>query len=115
LSFYAYFSLSLILAAVMLYTRDTYISQNTLFSLLFLICGVTFPIEYLPTPVQWLAQGIPVTLTLDIIRNSTLLGMLAADQIDSFLKLFIISTIYCTVGFLLIKKVEIIALEKIYG
>jgi|GEM_PF-327455 len=115
LSFYAYFSISLILAAVMLYTRDTYISQNTLFSLLFLICGVTFPIEYLPASIQWLAQGIPVTLSLEIVRNSTLLGVIAADQAGNFLKLFLISTVYCAIGFLLIKKVETTALEKIHG
>jgi hypothetical protein len=39
----------------------------------------------------------------------------AADQVSSFLQLFLMSTIYCAVGFLLIKKVETIALEKIFG
>ena len=115
LSLVSYFSLSLILAAIMLYTRDTYISQNTLFAILFLICGVTFPVQYLPAPVQWLAQGIPVTLSLDIIRNSTLGGMTAAVQINSYIRIIAMSFIYCMVGFSIIKKVEATALEKIFG
>lgn len=115
LSLASYFSLSLILASVMLYTRDTYISQNTLFAVLFLICGVTFPIQYLPLPVQYLAQGIPVTISLDIMRNSTLRGMTAASQLGSYVRIIIMSAVYCTAGFALIKRVESAALEKIFG
>lgn len=115
LSLAAYFSLSLILASVMLYTRDTYISQNTLFAVLFLICGVAFPVQYLPEPVQWLSRGIPVTVSLDIIRNSTLRGMTAAAQLGSYVRIAAMSAVYCAVGFSLIKKVESAALEKIFG
>jgi ABC-2 type transport system permease protein len=115
LALFSYFSLSLILAAVMLYTRDTYISQNTLFAILFLICGVTFPVQYLPGPVQWLSKGIPVTLSLDIIRNSTLRGMSVFAQLGSYEQILIMSMIYCAVGFYLIKRVEATALEKIFG
>lgn len=115
LSLAAYFSLSLILASIMLYTRDTYISQNTLFAVLFLICGVAFPVQYLPEPVQWLAQGIPVTISLEIIRNSTLKGMTAAAQAESYIRLAAISAVYCAAGFSLIKRVESEALEKIFG
>ncbi|MHB1393237.1 MAG: ABC transporter permease [Clostridia bacterium] len=115
LALVSYFSLSLILAALMLYTRDTYISQNTLFAILFLICGVTFPVQYLPVPLQWIAQGIPVTLALDIIRNSTLGGMTAAAQIGSYIRIAVMSAIYCAVGFSLIKRVEATVLEKIFG
>ncbi len=115
LALVSYFSLSLLLAALMLYTRDTYISQNTLFAILFLICGVTFPVQYLPGPVQWLSQGIPVTISLDIIRNSTLGGMTAAAQIGSYVRIAALSAVYCIAGFLMIKKVESAALEKIFG
>lgn len=115
LSLTSYFSLSLILAAIMLYTRDTYISQNTLFAVLFLICGVTFPVQYLPEPVQWLSQSIPVTVSLDIMRNSTLGGMTAAEQVNNYLRIISMSFLYCVVGFSTIKKVEAVALEKIFG
>jgi ABC-2 type transport system permease protein len=115
LSLTSFFALSLILAAIMLYTRDTYISQNTLFAIVFLICGVTFPVQYLPVPVQWLAQGIPVTVALEIIRNSTLGGMTAAAQIGDYVRIAAMSAAYCVIGFTLIKRVESAALEKIFG
>lgn len=112
-SFLSYFSVSLLLAVVMLYFRDTYISQNTLFAILFLICGVTFPVQYLPEGVQWISRGIPVTASLELVRNSTLLGLGIAEQAGSFIEIFLVSGIYCMIGFILIKRVEIIALEKI--
>lgn len=115
LSLVSYFSISLILAAIMLYTRDTYISQNTLFAILFLICGVTFPVQYLPQPIQWLSQGIPVTVSIEMIRNSTLGGLTVAAQAGSYMRIIAMSMVYCLVGFSLIRKVEASALEKIFG
>lgn len=114
-SMFAYFSLSLMLANVMLYFRDTYISQNTLFALLFLICGVTFPIQYLPGWVQHISRIMPVTPSLELIRNSTILGMGVAEQAGNFAYVIILSSIYCFIGFKLLKHVEVTAIEKIYS
>lgn len=114
-SLFAYFSLSLILASTMLYFRDTYISQNTLFALLFLVCGVTFPVEYLPGWVQAISKFIPVTSSLELIRSSTLLGLGVMEQLNKFIFLIALSSVYCIIGFMLIKKAEVTALEKIYS
>jgi ABC-2 type transport system permease protein len=76
---------------------------------------VTFPVQYLPVPVQWLAQGIPVTLSLEIIRSSTLGGMTATAQVGSYIRIAALSAVYCIVGFSMIKRVESEALEKIFG
>jgi ABC-2 type transport system permease protein len=114
-SMFAYFSLSLVLAAIMLYFRDTYISQNTLFALMFLVCGVTFPVEYLPVPLQYLGKLIPVTASFEIMRGSTIRGMGIMEQASSFIYLVLLSTAYCILGFVLLKRVEKIALEKIFA
>lgn len=114
-SMFAYFSLSLVLAAVMLYFRDTYISQNTLFALMFLVCGVTFPIEYLPLPLQYLSRVIPVTGSFQIMRSSTIAGMGILEQAGSFIYLLVLSFVYCSAGFIMLKRVEKIALEKIFA
>jgi ABC-2 type transport system permease protein len=115
LSLLSYFAVSMILATVMLYTRDTYISQNTLFSLMFLVCGVTFPVQYLPQWLQWVSKIIPITYSFDIIRNSALRGLGIMEQLQSFGIITITSFIYCFIGFKLLKKVEVIALEKTFG
>jgi ABC-2 type transport system permease protein len=114
-SMFAYFSLSLVLAAIMLYFRDTYISQNTLFALMFLVCGVTFPIEYLPLPLQYLGKLIPVTSSFQVVRNSTIAGLGILEQANSFIYLILLSAVYCILGFKMLKKVEKIALEKIFA
>jgi ABC-2 type transport system permease protein len=80
-----------------------------------MICGVTFPVQYLPEPVQWLAKGIPVTISLEIMRNSTLGGIAAAEQVGSYISIAAMSALYCIVGFALIKRTESAALEKIFG
>ncbi|MFD7510567.1 ABC transporter permease [Streptomyces sp. NPDC059853] len=65
----ALFSMSLILGAVMLFASEAHISQNTLFLVMGLVCGFTFPREYLPSPLQWLAETLPVTPALDVLRE----------------------------------------------
>ncbi|MDI6706729.1 MAG: ABC transporter permease, partial [Bacillota bacterium] len=49
LSIFSFFSMGVSLATVMLRTRDTYITQNTLFIIVSLVCGISYPIQYLPT------------------------------------------------------------------
>lgn len=115
ISLFAFFSLSMVLAAVMLYFRDTYISQNTLFLIIFLLCGVTFPVKYLPVPVQYISRLIPVTASFQVIRNSTISGMGIIEQSGELIYLAVLSLVYCTAGFMMIKRVEKIALEKIYA
>lgn len=115
ISLYCFFSMSLCLGAVMIYTRDTYISQNTLFLLIFLVCGVVFPIEYLPNWVQIVSHILPVSETIYIIRASVLQGAGFEELLMSYTKLIIISSLYLVVGYKAIRKIEMIALEKIFG
>lgn len=115
LALFSFFSLSMILACIMLYSRDTYISQNTLFTLMLLLCGITFPYQYLPRAVQVISKLIPVTDAVTLIRNSTLLGLGVREQMGSILYLLGLSLVYCFIGFKLMKRIEVIALEKIHG
>ena len=52
-----------------LYTRDTYLTQNTLFVTMSLVCGITYPIQYLPDWVQNVAQIFPLTPAVTLFRN----------------------------------------------
>lgn len=112
---YAFFGVSMILGCFMLYTRDTYISQNTLFTFLFLVCGITFPSQYLPEWLRVIAEFIPITKSVALIRNSVLLNMGVKEQISMIINVFLVSTVYVVVGFKLMKKSEEVALEKING
>ena len=115
LSLYGFFGLSLILGCVMIYARDTYISQNTLFAAIFLVCGITFPKEYLPRMLQFVGSIIPVTDSLTLMRAAFLGGMTTERFINIALRVLLLGTVYVLAGLPLSKKLEKIALEKMEG
>jgi ABC-2 type transport system permease protein len=101
----ALFGMSIILSGIMIYFRDTYLSQNTVFNIIYLTTGILFPIQYLPSWVQIISNCIPVTYSLRILRNSTLTGLDIASQARDFTLLAVLSIIYFAVGVLLIKRI----------
>lgn len=115
LSMFALLGLSILLANVMLYTRDTFISQNTLFTFMFLICGVNFPIEYLPNWVQNIAILIPLTQITELFRATVFENDILANHYQAIICLVLQSILYITIGFLLLKRIEKLALEQIDG
>lgn len=114
-SLYAFFGVSMVLGSIMLYTRDTYISQNTLFAFLFLVCGISFPVQYLPEWLRAVAEVIPVTEAVNLIRSTLLSGSGISEQMPSVQYILLLSTVYVIVGFTQMKRCEEIALEKING
>ena len=115
LSIYGFFGLSLILGCVMIYTRDTYISQNTLCTAIFLVCGITFPKEYLPGILQFVGNIIPVTDCLTLMRAAFLGGLTNGRFIYIAMRIFLVGSVYVFTGFPLLKQLEKIALEKMEG
>ncbi len=115
LSLYGFFGLSLMLGCVMLYTRDTYISQNTLFAIIFLVCGITFPKEALPYCLQLFGNVIPVTDAVTLMRASLLGGLSNSEFLCVSIKEVILGTVYIVAGMPLMKHVEHIALEQMEG
>ncbi|MDF2533683.1 MAG: hypothetical protein K0Q65_3264, partial [Clostridia bacterium] len=106
------FGMAIILSGIMVYFKDTYLSQNTVFSVLFLTTGVLFPIQYLPSWIQVFSNLIPVTYSLRILRNSVLVGLDIVSQAKDFITLALLSAIYFAVGVLLINKIMKKAPEK---
>lgn len=115
ISLYAMFALSLVLGGVMLYTRNTYVTQNTLFAIIFLTCGISFPKELLPGWVQVIANCLPVTDVSVIMRAVLLQESTLAPLSGKIIHLLCISTIYLIGGFGFLKVAERVALEKMEG
>jgi ABC-2 type transport system permease protein len=91
--------------------RDTFISQNTLFILMFLVSGVTFPREILPQWLQIIGDFIPMTQVLEVVRilNSPNYSI---SKAYSVILIGIISSIfYFVIGILWYRKTE----QKIIG
>lgn len=106
-----FLGMGIMLAAAMLYLRDTYLTQNTVLSLLALICGIAFPIQYLPKWVQSFANIIPLTHTLALSRKTALLGLGFIDIANEVALLALLSALYCGIGIYFLSKVRRVALE----
>ncbi|QQE77107.1 ABC transporter permease [Alicyclobacillus sp. SO9] len=102
---FACFAMALVLGAVMVSTRDTYIVQNTLFAMTALVCGFQFPTQYLPAPLQWLGQIFPLTQSLQLLRDSVLSGTSIWDAWQQVTDVISLCIIYSLVGIIAIKHV----------
>lgn len=90
------FAMALVLGSIMLYTRDTYIVQNTLFAITTLLCGFQFPRQYLPQLLQNAGEVFPLTHSLQILRGSLLTGETIGT--GDIILVVLLSSLYIIVG-----------------
>ncbi|WP_236674746.1 ABC transporter permease [Enterococcus sp. BWR-S5] len=100
------FGMSIFLANIMLQLRDTYISQNTLFILIYLVSGITFPKEILPKFLQWIGNLLPLTQALEAFR----ILCFRPEKYNQLASLFIVgllsSSLYLLAGLYWYRKTE---------
>jgi len=113
LSSVSFFSVAVLVSIIMVYTRDTFITQNTIFYLMQLVCGVLFPIEYLPMPLQALAEIFPLTPSLRLIRGAVMTHLPIAQCLVHFVHMLLLSVIYLALGYFLFRKREKILVEQV--
>lgn len=111
LSSIAFFSVAVLVSSIMIYTRDTYLVQNTLYILMSCICGVAYPVEYLPEVLKFIAYGFPLTYAINITR-CCVNGMNAINMKD-YMCLIGLSIIYYVVGFYTFKLQEKKLIESV--
>lgn len=114
LTIIGFFSMAILLASVMLYTRDTYITQNTLFYLLSFTTGVSFPVEYLPHSIQFFSQFIPMTHAIKLFRNVVMNHQSISSNLGNILVLIVLSLLYFIIGFAWFKNIEKKLIEEIF-
>ncbi len=111
----SFFCLGLFLSSVMMKTRDTYITQNTLFNTMTLVCGVVFPLEYLPSWIQAVAQIFPLTPAIRLFRLVVINGESIFSNLSDVFHIVVLCVIYATIGMLWYREIEKTLLEKIFG
>ena len=115
LAIFSFFCMGIFLSGIMLRTRDTYVTQNTLFFLMNVICGITFPIQYLPAWVQGLAQLFPLTPAVTLFRNVVIQQDSLAGQLDLVGQILLLSAFYLLAGAFWNKRLERNLMENIFG
>lgn len=111
---FSFFSLGLTLSGIMLYTRDTYITQNTLFEIMTLVCGIMYPIQYLPKYLQVFAQIFPLTPAVELFRNVVLKNQHISENKNLLLQISIFTIIYMVIGIYWNQKMERKILENVF-
>jgi ABC-2 type transport system permease protein len=104
--------MALLLGAIMLRTRDTYIVQNTLFSITLLICGFQFPPQYLPLSLQWAGEIFPLKGALQLLRDSLLTGTPIWERPQDVGVVCLLCLLFMVGGMIGLRRAERIIFER---
>ncbi|MCC9022361.1 ABC transporter permease [Bacillus nakamurai] len=109
------FSIGIFIATLMLFLRDTFITQNTLFIVIGLVSGVSFPKEYLPNILYYLSYLSPLSYALSLFRSVMTGQNILNDHTKEILGIFVLSLAYCLLGLLWLKCLEKKILENTFN
>ncbi len=104
ISLFSFFGMAVILGALMVYLKDTFIVQNTAYAIINLLIGVSFPIDYLPNIVKWISFTIPATYSLELFRSIVINGRDISDFPDYLIIFAFLSFLYCAIGLILMNR-----------
>ncbi|PGV66249.1 ABC transporter permease [Bacillus cereus] len=110
-----FFSMALILSSIMLFTRDAYITQNTLFALISFVTGVSFPVEFLPKWLQYFSHLFPMTASLELFRSIVIDKQSISMHLDLVLEILLLSGGYLLVAMICLKILEKKLVENLFG
>lgn len=111
----AFFSVSVVLSTAMVFTRDTYIIQNALLTLMCLLCGVEFPVQFLPAGIRWMSEIFPLTPAVKLFRDCVMGGQSISDNIPLLVQMFVLSAAYFAVGMLWLRGMETRLVEEVFS
>lgn len=111
-TFWGLFGVSVVLSAIILYARDRAVVEGIAFTLMQLVGGVLFPVAYLPLPLQWFGNAVPLTWGLDALRAATLRGASPAQLAPDLLMLLILGAVYTLFGRWLLGRMVTYVLEE---
>ena len=96
-------------------TASTFVHPHTLFVIMSLVCGITFPIQYLPEWVQRAAQIFPLTPAVALFRNVAIGHQNLAENYLQILQVLVLSFVYLVIGAAWYISMERNLVENIFG
>lgn len=107
------FSISILVSTIMVYSHDTFYTQNTFLFLISLICGISFPIDFLPKWLSLMGNIFPITHGIEAFRNCVLNNQTLSSNFTNILNTILLSIIFFLIGFLWFKKIEKKMIEEV--
>ena len=108
----AIFGVAVPLSAIMIVAGEAHITQNTVFVGMGLLCGFTFPTGYLPGPLRWLGEALPITSALRALRAATLHGARLTEALPALLTCVALGGAYLLIGLLALPHAERRAVQR---
>ncbi|WP_186316176.1 ABC transporter permease [Catellatospora sichuanensis] len=105
-AFVAVFGLSIPISAIMISAGEAHITQNTLFCVVGLLCGFTFPAALLPAPLTFLGELLPATAAMRVLRAATLHAAPIQQVTGDLLICLALGCLYAAVGLLVLPHAE---------
>lgn len=109
------FSMAILMSMIMILTRDTYLTQNTIVTLIGFISGIFFPVELLPRWVQFFSNGIPITVGLKYFRAVILSNSLFVENLRLLAFIILESVVYFLISIFVFKRIEKKLIEEVYS
>ncbi|MEX0381560.1 ABC transporter permease [Leuconostoc sp. MS02] len=100
------FCLAILISNIMLFSRDTFITQNTLLIVLTIFSGAAFPTVFLPSLLRIIANLLPTTQLLNAFRNVVILKHSLVSESYSIFYSVSISVVVLIIGLCWYKKLE---------
>ncbi|NML50146.1 ABC transporter permease [Streptomyces sp. R302] len=110
----AVFACSVGLGGLMIAAGEAHISQNTVFAVLGLLGGFTFPRAYLPAWAQWCAELLPTTAAVDVLHGATTGGRTLVELLPGLGTGVLVAAAYLLLGLLYLPRAEARAVERTY-
>lgn len=114
LALFCFFSTSVFVSGILIFTRESYLVLNTLFVAMDFLCGVIFPVTFLWVPLQWIARLFPLTTLLEIFRGIVIQGESLSVYGQSIFFVGVQSALYLIIGASIIKKLEQKIIEEVF-
>ncbi len=106
-------AMGLLMGSIGLITRDINLLLNVASMILMALSGVNFPIDRLPTVLQYISKILPLTNALQASKELIYNGYAAMDTaIILIFKEFALGIMYCIVAYLVLKSMETMAKRK---
>lgn len=94
----AFLALTVLASGIVIAMKSAEVGNLLLGGLTALVAGAYFPVSLFPTPLQWLAEALPMKHVLDILRASLLNGAGLAVVTVPMLKLTALTAILFVLG-----------------